>query len=82
MWNFNILNALCLIKFPSSTLSETIRWLSIELKQSTCIYLITYIKKLQQGFSGFKCSGILVCVAAQTIVWSMSFVNFLRIVFY
>ena len=31
-WNFNILNVIGQIKFPSSTLNETDQWLSVEHK--------------------------------------------------
>ena len=39
-WNFNILNVLCQIIFPSSTLSETDQWLSVEHK--TILYKTIY----------------------------------------
>ena len=37
-WNFNILNILCLMMFPSSTLSEMDHWLSVEHK---AMYMLT-----------------------------------------
>ena len=53
-WNFNILNILCLIIFPSSTLSETDQK-PITVKHKA-MYILTY------WTCNFKCSCILVCV--------------------